>query len=43
MFKGFINVIAEIIVGIVWCAIMIGGTVLLFLIGYGLLAMFVER
>ena len=42
-FKGLVTIVAEIIVGIVWCIVMIAGTVLLLLVGYGLIAAFVQN
>ena len=43
MLKGLVTILAEIIVGVIWCAIMITGTVLMFLVAYGLIGMFVSR
>jgi len=42
MLKGFFTVVAEIVIGIVWCAIMIAATVLVFLVALGVLGWFVR-
>lgn len=41
MLKSLVTILAEIIVGIIWCIVMVTGTVLLLLVGYGLIKAFV--